>query len=56
MEKIRANAGRASLLTTEKDFWRVRDIDPDIYYIRIAMRLEPAEEFKKLIFKTISPA
>jgi tetraacyldisaccharide 4'-kinase len=56
MEKIRANAGRSPLLTTEKDFWRVRDIDPDIYYIRIALRLEPAEEFRKLIFETISPA
>src|SRR3989339_95940 len=50
MDQIRANAGGASLLTTEKDFWRLEDaFRRGLYYLKIALRIDQDKAFCDMV-------
>jgi len=49
IDQIRKNAGTATLLTTEKDFYRLGPLAQDIHYLRIRMAPDKPEEFEQLI-------
>jgi len=55
IDHLRANAGSAGLLTTEKDWWRLEGLRENLYYLRIALVPDAPAEFEAMLMVAIKP-
>jgi tetraacyldisaccharide 4'-kinase len=55
MDRIKDNSHGALLLTTEKDFWRLDDLNKDVHFLRIAIQFDQMEPFCDFIVNSIFP-
>jgi tetraacyldisaccharide-1-P 4'-kinase len=49
MAQIRKNAGKRPLLTTEKDYWRLEELNQGVHYLKIRLAFDQDGEFRNLL-------